>query len=534
MQYQQQLLNALLGGGADALSALSAGIENPADVGRAVFMRDRDAAERNLARQGELRSALPAFETPAIDELTSAVMENLPESVTGTLSDPNLQVGMQTLLPLLGPLGARGASAFRNKPTGPDTSTHRQRGAINLLGDSGIEPVKMQTISQRTPTSKALAPTAHTIFDRKVSPEALSETARAKTANLMGEYGMYGNLSPNPMEAISQINDIQSGNVRFVLDRMPDKWRDKSMDWYLGYNRIAQDAAKRHKTSNEQAAAIIAAFSPSTEWNMNLSRADRLMDTYNTRQDFNWTPEMEVEAQDIASGISGKYADAMKSASGKRLKDLNSPEEKAMWIRAYDKAHNPNYFHTYNPDGSQGPIAMTKGGKPRQPSWMYNEHATKAIKILEDGSLENISRQLGGKHKVRTFFNNAADPWEPDGATVDTHAVAANMLSPFGGSALPVKHNFGAGVSDAHSGISGTYPVHQSAYQTVGSELGVPARQIQSPVWDFGRLLFENQKTPNKQRQAEQIWSAVGSGNIKPEQAREMIIEAFGMPTSPY
>ena len=54
MQYQQQLLNALLGGGADALSALSAGIENPADVGRAVFMRDSDAAERNRNERDRL------------------------------------------------------------------------------------------------------------------------------------------------------------------------------------------------------------------------------------------------------------------------------------------------------------------------------------------------------------------------------------------------------------------------------------------------------------------------------------------------
>ena len=97
-----------------------------------------------------------------------------------------------------------------------------------------------------------------------------------------------------------------------------------------------------------------------------------------------------------------------------------------------------------------------------------------------------------------------------------------------------VSQNFGKGMSDASTGMSGSYPLHNEVFKEVGRDLGIPARQVQSPTWDYGRLLFEGQKQRPKQEKAQAIWQAVGDGEISAQQARDMILEAFGAPVSPY
>ncbi len=43
--YQQELFNALAEAGADTVSAPSADLENPSEIAKAIFMRDRDAED---------------------------------------------------------------------------------------------------------------------------------------------------------------------------------------------------------------------------------------------------------------------------------------------------------------------------------------------------------------------------------------------------------------------------------------------------------------------------------------------------------
>ena len=51
-----------------------------------------------------------------------------------------------------------------------------------------------------------------------------------------------------------------------------------------------------------------------------------------------------------------------------------------------------------------------------------------------DGSEKNISDSLGNMHKIRNFYNNIVDPEAEDGSvTMDTHAVAAGLISPLSG-----------------------------------------------------------------------------------------------------
>jgi hypothetical protein len=57
-----------------------------------------------------------------------------------------------------------------------------------------------------------------------------------------------------------------------------------------------------------------------------------------------------------------------------------------------------------------------------------------AAPIYRDGSLENISQTLGDGHKVRNFYNNIISPNAGSDVTIDTHAIAAANLMPWGSS----------------------------------------------------------------------------------------------------
>jgi hypothetical protein len=414
-----------------------------------------------------------------------------------------------------------------------------QRGAINMLSGEGINTRIMTPASTRIPSDPQQFKQgidAHGRGDLLVSSALLSDDKKDKLADIYRTYPGLRNIDPTDTQgALDQATDFMANNLRMVMDTMPDDWRESAMEWYEGFNRIAQDAGVKHNASGEQSAAVIAALSPQTEWNMNLTRADRVMDTYNTRQDFAWSPEMDDQMPNLRESVKDKrFADVLPNIVGKKLNQLDTPAEKALWIRAYDQAHNPREFSVYEPTGRQGQAATKKDGSPRVANWASTNPIEKAVSILEDGSRENISKQIGQGHKVRSFFRNAVDPTEETTTTMDTHAIATALMQPHGASATPVTQNFGAGVSDARTGMKGTYPINQDAYNKIANEFGVPGRAIQSPTWDFGRVLMENQKTTAMKDLANDTWKQFEEGGLTQKQAFDMIVESFGMPESPY
>jgi hypothetical protein len=67
-------------------------------------------------------------------------------------------------------------------------------------------------------------------------------------------------------------------------------------------------------------------------------------------------------------------------------------------------------------------LLRTKKGDPTKLRWQSQENLGKAVSVLRDGTLENVSAQLGKAHKVRNFYNNIVDPSDPTSFTADTHA----------------------------------------------------------------------------------------------------------------
>jgi hypothetical protein len=431
-------------------------------------------------------------------------------------------------------------SLFDEDRTSADSFTggSKQRGEINMFGGIDFTPKKLQTVSTRIPSDvqqRIQGIDAHNRDDLLVSASLMSPEKFEQGVDIFRGYPAFKNLSPDPQEAFSQARNVMANNLHFMLDLMPDKWREMSEDWYLGYNKLSQGLGANHGVADEQAAGVIAVLSPQTDWFQNLTRADRIMDIYNTRQDFKWDSKMDAIMPKMKASINEKkYKDKLPNIIGKQLNQLDDPAEKAMWIRAYDEAHNTRDYHLFSPKGERLGLAKTKAGENRKANWAATSPIEKAVRIIEDGSIENISKQLGQQHKVRSFFRNAADPWEETTTTMDTHAIAANLLTPYAAASEPVAHNFGSVLADATTGMRGTYPLHQEAYTQVGRELGIPGRQVQSPTWEFGKNMFEGQKGKKNREWAEGVWRAYGEGKITELQARQLLVEGFDIPESPY
>ena len=132
------------------------------------------------------------------------------------------------------------------------------------------------------------------------------------------------------------------------------------------------------------------------------------------------------------------------------------------------------------------------------------------------------SRNLGDRHKVRSFYNNILNPMSDRGdVTIDTHAVAAGLLQPLGGSAPEVSHNLGtAGDTSSITGVMGSYGILADAYREAAAEVGILPREMQSITWEAVRGLFANFKNPKNVKRVKDIWKKYDKGAISLDEAR--------------
>jgi hypothetical protein len=224
---------------------------------------------------------------------------------------------------------------------------------------------------------------------------------------------------------------------------------------------------------------------------------------------------------------------AWSGVKGKTLDELETDYEKALWIRAYDQSHNPRQMRLWTPEGELGDWVTTAGGSRAVPAWGDTGSIAKAISIYRDGSPANISKRLGNAHKVRNFYNNIVSPMSDKGeVTIDTHAVAAALMSPLGASSKEVGHALGGGPSNLPQGISGSYWMFAEAYRRAAKERGVLPRELQSITWEEVRTIFDK-KTARVKKDVESVWKKYKNGKLTLSQSREKINEITGGATDP-
>ena len=384
---------------------------------------------------------------------------------------------------------------------------------------------------------KAIADPLET--DVRVGMESLTPKSEAAIADKIRE--MPGFRIPDaikdPKKVIAKYIDQFKKNLIDVHNRVDPETRAATAKWYESANGIAQRTAEKFGKTLKQGAGILAALSPQKDWDQNVSLAERVNDIYHTKGDMRMTPEMRAKVDQL---VGEKHTDEEGNVTRKNDKlgklvdnigdrtfnELSNPLEKAAFIRLYDEAHNSREFHRIDPGtGNRAEIVTTDSGAPRRIAWGSLNEISKAVSILEDGSRENISNNLGGSHKVRNFYNNILDPNNPAGhVTVDTHAVAAGHQRMLSGKSPEVKANFG-GISAAETGLKGMYAVNAEAYRQAAKELGLQPRQLQSIVWEEIRKQFpdEYKRSTTAQAAIDGIWKEYEDGDITLKNAQQRV-----------
>ena len=206
--------------------------------------------------------------------------------------------------------------------------------------------------------------------------------------------------------------------------------------------------------------------------------------------------------------------------------------EAAYFIRFYDEANNPNgaKYRYISPEGELLEFATRKDGEPASIRMNGFNNIEKAIRMIQDGSRESISVNLGDRHKVRSFYNNILNPMSDRGdVTIDTHAVAAALLQPLAGGDFEVSHNLGtSGDTSSITGVKGSYGVFADAYREAAAEAGVLPREMQSITWEAIRGLYTGFKTPKNKKTIKNIWKNYDKGTISLDEARGEIYDKAG------
>jgi hypothetical protein len=317
-------------------------------------------------------------------------------------------------------------------------------------------------------------------------------------------------------------------NLLWLHDQVPADTRNRSKLWYDGARAIAERWSRKYSISDAQAAGILAVLSPQKDWFMNVSLANRVADIMTDRQAFRWSKQMDETSARIFGAEA--YQEDIEAIRGQALQDLDDAYLRAMWLRVYDQAHNPSSFYIVSPEGDFVAEARTKDGTLGRVAWGGNSTIAKAVSVFDNGSFENISAQLGRKHKVRNFYNNILVPNSPNGhVTIDTHAVAAALLRPLSGNSIEVMHNFG-GPKSAHAGLDGTYALYEEAYRRAAAERGILPREMQSITWEAVRSLFlPTFKAQRRNVEAvDGVWAQFQKGRLSYENARKQVLELAG------
>jgi hypothetical protein len=398
-----------------------------------------------------------------------------------------------------------------------DAELARSRGLEALAGSQSEHP---DTIASRQPTGKGAAKGSY--GQPSVAAMKLDEGAFEHNVGLFRNADFYPNFRPGELTGNADkdartIVDHFKNNLLFLYRQATDK--NESKLWYDGARMIVDNRARRYGFNDASVAAVYASLSPNKDWDQNVYLGDEMLHIYGTRQDQTWDKQMDATAKKIWN--KPKWKPMLALVAGKTLRELDTPEKKAFWIRTYNEAHSARFYRAVRPDGSQGAYVRTARDQHAHAAWQTVANIANAVKAIEaDGDRDKISDAMGAKHKVRSFFNNILDPHSGNGdVTIDTHAVGAALLRPLHGDAVAVHHNFGtyANASEKPKGFEGTqnskvtgnvgtYGLYAEAYREVAHELGIEPRQLQSITWVAKRNLFDRGLTDEETADIDAAW----------------------------
>lgn len=421
---------------------------------------------------------------------------------------------------------ARGA-----RQIGREILTEAPVGAIQLAQSRPMPNV----VSTRLPTAKKATEDPMTgELQSDFATMTRDPAAFQKNMDIVRTYPNFASKARSPEAAAeSFINEVKN-NLLFLHDAVPQATRERSKLWYDGARKIVDQWGQEFNQPDQALSGVLAVLSPQKDWFMNVSLGNRVIDIALNKSDYVWDKDMTSVASQIWAA---KYKPVINLVKGKAYAELQTPAQKALWLRTYDQTFNPRDHRIVTPEGDFGDVRLTKKGQPSKVAWGSLNEIGKAISILDNPSLENINKMLGTQHKVRNFYNNIYAPGDPRGhVTIDTHAVAAGLLRPLSGKSREVLHNFGSGVkgqggvaNSSVTGSQGTYGLYAEAYKRAAEERGILPREMQSITWEAVRGLFpETFKNAKNTQQIDDIWLQYKKGKISLEEVRNAVVESAG------
>jgi hypothetical protein len=399
-----------------------------------------------------------------------------------------------------------------------------------------VAPPGPNVVSTRLPT--AVKATEDPIKNRLVIDYAAAKSdpvAFSHNVGLIKEYPNFVSKARTPDKQAEDFVSHVKDNLLYLYDQVPEQTRQRSKLWYNGARNITDKFSADYGIPDQAVSGVLAVLSPQKDWFMNVSLGQRVIDIARNQANHSWDDAMEQTASRIFADP--KYKRIVDLVRGKSFSELKSVEDRALWLRTYDQAFNPANHRIVMPEGDFGDVRLNQDGSQSRIAWGSLNEIGKAISILEDPSLVNISTMLGEQHKVRNFYNNIYAPDDPAGhVTIDTHAVAAGLLRPLSGNSREVKHNFGTNVkgevgpkNSSVNGVQGTYGIFAEAYRRAAAERGVLPREMQSITWEAVRGLFPDTfKTAKNSQVVDDIWLKYRKGKLSLEEARNEVIRTAG------
>lgn len=461
-----------------------------------------------MAGRGESLTTGTGFTTKMKPDVTAAVTE------LGLTVAPGIK-------PAVGKLAQVGREIAATPPTG----------AVQLAPSQPLPNV----VSTRLPTAKKATEDPMTgELQSDFATMTRDPAAFKKNMDIVKTYPNFASKARSPESAAEDFIEEVKNNLLFLHDAVPEDTRARSKLWYDGARKIVDQWGQEFNQPDQALSGVLAVLSPQKDWFMNVSLGNRVIDIALNKSSYVWDKDMSSVASKIWAA---KYKPVINLVKGKSYEELQTPAQKALWLRTYDQTFNPREHRIVTPEGDFGDVRLTKKGQPSKVAWGSLNEIGKAVSILENPSLENINKMLGTQHKVRNFYNNIYAPGDSRGhVTIDTHAVAAGLLRPLSGKSREVLHNFGGGVkgqggvaNSSVTGSQGTYGLYAEAYKRAAAERGILPREMQSITWEAVRGLFPDTfKNAKNTQQIDNIWLQYKKGKLSLDEARNAVIQSAG------